>query len=201
MIENRFAITLEGLQETSKRVIRETPRFRKTSIIMPLVIIAAIAIVYFMQTNIPLPLLLLIGLALLAYTVNLLIKTPEKMAVNIFHDMQKKYGEPVTHTRMTEGGILLMDQGEVLAVTMGSRMAPDTFDIHFEKARETVEGAYAAVNCEFARYLRLKYPDAAFLDREDDMGLEGLRKAKLSYNPHHLVGKHWAYLTEDIHGD
>ena len=112
MIENRFAITLEGLQETSKRVIRETPRFRKTSIIMPLVIIAAIAIVYFMQTNIPLPLLLLIGIALLAYTVNLLIKTPQKMAVNIFHDMQKKYGEPVTHTRMTEGGILLLDQNE-----------------------------------------------------------------------------------------
>ena len=96
-------------------------------------------------------------------------------------------------------GILLMDGGEVLAVTMGSRMAPDTFDIHFEKAREDVDGAYAAVNCEFARYLRLKYPEVAYLDREDDMGLEGLRKAKLSYNPHHLVNKHWAYLTEDIH--
>ena len=98
-------------------------------------------------------------------------------------------------------GILLMDGGEVLAVTMGSRMAPDTFDIHFEKARENVDGAYAAVNCEFARYLRLKYPEIAYLDREDDMGLEGLRKAKLSYNPHHLVNKHWAYLTEDIHGE
>lgn len=98
-------------------------------------------------------------------------------------------------------GILLMDGGEVLAVTMGSRMNRDTFDIHFEKAREDVEGAYAAVNCEFARYLRLKYPDLRYLDREDDMGLEGLRKAKLSYNPDHLVSKHWAYLTEDIHGD
>lgn len=98
-------------------------------------------------------------------------------------------------------GILLIDGGEVLAMTMGSRMGPDTFDIHFEKAREDVDGAYAAVNCEFARYLRLKYPDCAFLDREDDMGLEGLRKAKLSYNPHHMVSKHWAYLTEDIHGD
>lgn len=105
------------------------------------------------------------------------------------------------YTALGMEGILLMDQGEVLAVTMGSRMAPDTFDIHFEKARENVEGAYAAVNCEFARYLRLTYPEAAFLDREDDMGLEGLRKAKLSYNPHHLVSKHWAYLTEDIHGD
>ncbi len=98
-------------------------------------------------------------------------------------------------------GILLMDGGEVLAVTMGSRMGTDTFDIHFEKAREDVEGAYAAVNCEFARYLRLKYPDIAYLDREDDMGLEGLRKAKLSYNPHHLRSKYWAYLNEDIRDD
>jgi hypothetical protein len=80
-------------------------------------------------------------------------------------------------------------------------MGADTFDIHFEKAREDVDGAYAAVNCEFARYLRLKYPEIAYLDREDDLGLEGLRKAKLSYNPHHLVGKHWAYLNEDIRDD
>jgi len=84
---------------------------------------------------------------------------------------------------------------------MGSRMANDTFDIHFEKAREDVDGAYPTVNCEFARYLRLKYPDVRFLDREDDMGLEGLRRAKLSYNPHHLVGKHWAYRKEDLSDD
>lgn len=96
-------------------------------------------------------------------------------------------------------GILLLDGGEVLAMTMGSRLAEDTFDIHFEKAREDVEGAYAAVNCEFARYLRLKYPQVQFLDREDDLGLEGLRKAKLSYNPHHMMEKHRAYLAEDIH--
>ena len=98
-------------------------------------------------------------------------------------------------------GILLVDGDQVLAVTMGSRLRGDTFDIHFEKAREDVEGAYAAVNCEFARYLRLKYPELAYLDREEDMGLEGLRKAKLSYNPHHLVTKHWAYLNEDFHDD
>ena len=90
-------------------------------------------------------------------------------------------------------GIMLMDRGQVLAVTMGSRLSPDTFDIHFEKAREDVDGAYAAVNAEFARYLREKYPEVRYLDREDDMGLEGLRKAKLSYNPHHLLEKYWAY--------
>lgn len=95
-------------------------------------------------------------------------------------------------------GIVLLDGDTVLAVTMGSRMAEDTFDIHFEKAREDVDGAYPAINCEFARYLRLKYPGVKFLNREDDMGLEGLRKAKLSYHPDHMIEKHWACLTEDI---
>ena len=58
-------------------------------------------------------------------------------------------------------GILLMEGDRVLAVTMGSPMAKDTFDIHFEKAREEVDGAYTVVNQEFARYLRLKYPEVA----------------------------------------
>lgn len=94
-------------------------------------------------------------------------------------------------------GLLLLDAGEPIAMTMGSRLSGDTFDIHFEKAKEGVDGAYAAINCEFARYLRLKHPDVAFLNREDDMGIEGLRKAKLSYNPHHMVEKCWAYLQEE----
>ena len=98
-------------------------------------------------------------------------------------------------------GIMLVEDGKVLAVTMATRLSPDTFDVHFEKALEDVDGAYAAVNCEFARHLRLKHPGVRFLNREDDMGLEGLRKAKLSYNPHHLVEKYWAIVTEEIHED
>lgn len=98
-------------------------------------------------------------------------------------------------------GIALVEDDRVLAVTMGSPLSPDTFDIHFEKAREDVDGAYAAVNCEFARYLRLKYPEIQFLNREDDLGLEGLRKAKLSYNPHHLLEKHRATRLEDLYED
>ena len=98
-------------------------------------------------------------------------------------------------------GLALLDGDEVLAVTMGSRMSPDTFDIHFEKAREQADGAYPAINCEFARHLRLKYPEVRYLNREDDMGLEGLRKAKLSYYPDHLVEKYQACLTEDIYED
>ena len=98
-------------------------------------------------------------------------------------------------------GILLREGSEVLAMTMGSRLSGDTFDIHFEKAREDVDGAYGTINCEFARYLRLKHPELRFLNREDDLGLEGLRKAKLSYYPDHLVEKCWAYVTEEIYED
>ena len=94
-------------------------------------------------------------------------------------------------------GIVVMDGGQVLAMTMGSRLGPDTFDIHFEKARPEADTAYTVINCEFARYLRSRYPEVRFLNREDDLGIEGLRKAKLSYYPHHLVEKCWACLLED----
>ncbi len=98
-------------------------------------------------------------------------------------------------------GIVLVENDKILAVTMGSKMGEDTFDIHFEKAQEDVDGAYAAVNCEFARYLRLKHPEVKFLNREDDLGLEGLRKAKLSYLPSHMVEKCRAVLREDLYED
>ena len=94
-------------------------------------------------------------------------------------------------------GLVLTENGKILAMTMGSRLSETTFDIHFEKALEEVDGAYPAINQAFAAHLREKYHDLQFLDREDDMGLAGLRKAKLSYNPHHLVTKFWARLWEE----
>lgn len=94
-------------------------------------------------------------------------------------------------------GLLLKHQGKPLALTMGSFLSKTTFDVQFEKALDDADGAYPTINCEFARYLREKYPELRYLDREDDMGLEGLRKAKLSYYPHHMVEKNWACLLED----
>ncbi len=94
-------------------------------------------------------------------------------------------------------GLLLMDGDTPLAMAMGSRLSEDTFDIHFEKALDIADGSYAAINQGFARHLRKKYPALLWLNREEDMGLEGLRKAKLSYCPHHLVEKSWACLLED----
>lgn len=94
-------------------------------------------------------------------------------------------------------GFVLEEDGQILAMTMGSRLSDDTFDIHFEKARLDIDGAYPAINSAFAGYLREKYPQLRWLDREDDMGLEGLRKAKLSYHPARLLEKHWARLWEE----
>ena len=94
-------------------------------------------------------------------------------------------------------GLLLRTGDGVVAMTMGSQLREDTFDIHFEKALDIADGAYAAINNGFATYLREKYPQVRYLNREDDLGLEGLRKAKLSYCPHHMVEKSWAHLLED----
>lgn len=94
-------------------------------------------------------------------------------------------------------GIALVNGDEVIAFTIGSRMYGDIYDVHFEKAKAGAEGAYTAVNFEFAKYIRAKHPDIRFLDREEDMGIEGLRKAKRSYHPHHLIEKCWACLLED----
>lgn len=94
-------------------------------------------------------------------------------------------------------GIALTENGSILALTIGSPLSQDTYDIHFEKADEAVEGAYAAINQAFAQYLKKTHPSVLYLNREDDMGLEGLRKAKLSYCPHHMEEKYWAYRKDE----
>lgn len=113
---------------------------------------------------------------------------PEKVAL---HRAFEKW-----HQLQLEG-VVLTENDRILAMAVGSRLNGDTFDIHFEKALEEVDGAYAAINQAFAAHLHSKYPDLRWLNREDDMGLPGLRKAKLSYCPDRLVVKFWADLWED----
>ena len=112
----------------------------------------------------------------------------EKLALNRAFAFQKQ---------LELDGIVIVENGQVLAFAIGSRLNADTFDIHFEKAREDIQGTYNLINREFARYLREKYPELKWLNREDDLGLEGLRSAKLSYNPAFLLEKYWARLWED----
>ncbi len=95
-----------------------------------------------------------------------------------------------------EGLVMYVDD-EVVAMTLGSFTSENAIDVHFEKARRDIDGGYAVINCEFAKYIRNKHPQVKYLNREDDMGIEGLRKAKESYRPHHMVEKCWACLLEE----
>ena len=94
-----------------------------------------------------------------------------------------------------EGGVLRV-YGEVVAFCMGDVLSSDTFDVHFEKAYGELQGAFAMINQCFARRVRERHPEVKYLNREDDMGIEGLRKAKESYYPDRMVEKHSAVRKE-----
>ena len=94
-------------------------------------------------------------------------------------------------------GIFLTANDEIVAVTLGSVMNKDTFDVQYEKALWDIDGAYPMINRAFARYIKQKHPDIRYLDREEDMGIEGLRKAKESYNPCRRIIKCKAVLRSD----
>ncbi len=92
------------------------------------------------------------------------------------------------------GGLLRVD-GRVVAFTAGSQIGRDTMDIHIEKADHDVVGAYPMINRSFARR---HCQSLAFINREEDMGLEGLRRAKLSYHPLEICLKYTARRADHV---
>lgn len=111
-----------------------------------------------------------------------------------YHHEQAALDKVFTHYDALEmEGLLLEENDEVLGFTMASQMYADTFDVHYEKARGDIDGAYTTINNEFANYIRNKHPHIKYLNREEDMGIPGLRKAKMSYFPHHLIKKYKAF--------
>lgn len=83
------------------------------------------------------------------------------------------------------GGILRLD-GEIIAFTLGEPVCSDTFVVHIEKAFADIQGAYPMINQQFVEHECMAYP---YVNREEDTGSEGLRKAKLSYRPVFMVEK------------
>ena len=91
------------------------------------------------------------------------------------------------------GGSIIVD-GRMVAFTYGSAVTTDTFDVCVEKADRHVEGAFAIINQQFAEHLPEQY---IYLNREEDMGIPGLRQAKLSYHPEILLTYNAIHITEN----
>ena len=91
------------------------------------------------------------------------------------------------------GGSIFVD-GRMVAFAYGSAVTTDTFDVCVEKADRHVEGAFAIINQQFAEHLPEQY---VYLNREEDMGIPGLRQAKLSYHPEILLTYNAVHITEN----
>ena len=90
------------------------------------------------------------------------------------------------------GGVLHVN-GKIAAFTYGAPINHETWDTCVEKADTGIEGSYAMINYEYANHIDEQY---IYVNREEDLGLEGLRKAKLSYQPVILLEKCIAELND-----
>lgn len=77
------------------------------------------------------------------------------------------------------GGAICVD-GQIVAFSFGAPINADTFCVHVEKADVRFDGAYSVINQEFASRIP---PEFIYVNREEDLGIPGLRKAKQSYGP------------------
>jgi hypothetical protein len=88
------------------------------------------------------------------------------------------------------GGALRIN-GEILAYSYGQPLTNNTFGIHAEKCLYEIDGGFAMINREFAEHNCAAH---TYINREEDLGIESLRQAKLSYNPVFLLEKGWVQL-------
>lgn len=95
------------------------------------------------------------------------------------------------------GGVLRRE-GEIVAFTMGEPLNDETFVVHFEKAYPDMQGAYPMINQQFVQNACEGY---TYVNREEDTGDLGLRKAKLSYYPEILLKKYVAAESDVVYAD
>ena len=86
------------------------------------------------------------------------------------------------------GGLIRIDE-KIAALTVAEKINDSIVDIHFEKALSRYEGLYSVINNEFAKRNLASY---TYVNREEDMGIDGLRKAKKSYHPCRLLKRYEA---------
>lgn len=127
------------------------------------------------------------------------IKMSEEWCIiNECHATQTGHDEAcAVHRALTDffsldmDGGLIRTGGKVVAFSIGERLTADTYLVHIEKAFSEYQGSYTIINQEFAARNCEGY---LYIDREDDSGQPGLRKAKLSYRPAFMVEKYAARL-------
>lgn len=95
------------------------------------------------------------------------------------------------------GGVLRKG-GEMVAFSMGEPLNSETFVVHFEKAYPDMQGAYPMINQQFVLN---ECQDYTYINREEDTGDPGLRKAKLSYYPEILLKKYVAEESPVVYAD
>ncbi len=80
-------------------------------------------------------------------------------------------------------GLLIIINGQIEAIAVYEHMTPDTILVHFEKGSPDYDGVYKVINWETAKTVQTT---SKYINRESDMGIDGLKQAKLSYRPHHF---------------
>ena len=90
------------------------------------------------------------------------------------------------------GGILRTDSG-IAAFSLGEALNPETLVVHIEKADPIIPGTYQMINCEFCAH---ETNGMKYVNREQDLGVPGLRKAKKSYHPVRLVDTYWIHRAD-----
>jgi hypothetical protein len=110
------------------------------------------------------------------------VEKPDLLAEDYaIHEALTQFGE-----LSYQGGAIVINS-RVEAFSLGEPLNRDTAVIHIEKANPDILGLYAAIS---QRFCANAWDDRTYINREQDMGVEGLRKAKKSYYPHHMVNKY-----------
>ena len=110
---------------------------------------------------------------------------PENVSLAEEHEAIMEALQLLDRLKLVAGAILI--DGRVVSFSIGGQLNKETLVIHFEKANPAYPGLYQVINREFCADAAAEY---RFVNREQDLGEPGLRKAKESYYPDHMVNKY-----------
>lgn len=129
------------------------------------------------------------------------LKEAKEFTLNIIKDSNNDKDELMAMTEMFDNlfalnitGCIIRVDGEIVGVSAGEAITDDTILIHCERANRDYEGIYNFINQEF---IKREWSDYKYVNREEDLGIEGLRYAKMKYQPDNLLTKYIAVLKED----